>query len=101
MKKLILSFIASSITLSVSAFTTECSEYLEKQYKDNDGNNSKIIVKKEHTEEYMQKIGDKNVHAITYGYGYMKLKDEKKCRITYICLLDDNCNPIWGYVIPR
>ncbi len=101
MKKIILSFIASLITLSVSAYSTECSNYLEKQYKDKDGNNSKIIVKKEHTEEYMQKIGDKMIPAITYGYGYIKLKGERKCRISYICLLDKDCNPIWGYVIPR
>ena len=101
MKKLFLTLCLSLVTLSASAYSTEASVFLEKQYKDRDGNKSCIVVKKEHTEEYMQKIGDKTIHAITYGHGYMKLKGERKCRISYICLLDNNCQPIWGYVIPR
>ena len=61
--------------LSSSVFATEASKYLEKQYSDSHyGKNTHITVKKEHTEEYRQKIGEQVVPAITYGYGDLKVK---------------------------
>ena len=81
--------------LSVSA--TEASKFVEQKYTEQTGCKSvKITVKKEHTEEYQQPIGSQMVPAITYGYG-----DKcKKIRITYICLLDENCLPFWCFIVP-
>ena len=84
-----------------SVFGTEASKFAEEQYSKQTGNEKvHITVKKEHTVEYQQKIGEQMIPAITYGYGDMKAKKQKKCRITYICLLDENCKPIWSYIFP-
>ncbi len=84
-----------------SVWATEASKFAEEQYSKQTGNERvHITVKKEHTVEYQQKIGEQMIPAITYGYGDMKAKKRKKCRITYICLLDENCNPIWSYIFP-
>ena len=101
MKKifLILGFCFS--VLSVSATSTEASKYAEEQYAKQIGNEKvRINVKKEHTVEYQQKVGDQIIPAITYGYGDMKAKNCRKTRISYICLLDSNCKPIWSYIVP-
>ena len=84
-----------------SVWATEASKYAEEQYSMQTGNEKvHITVKKEHTVEYQQKIGQQMIPAITYGYGDMKAKKQKKCRITYICLLDEECKPIWSYIFP-
>lgn len=99
MKKIVL-LICLYLCVSV-AKATEASEYAEKQYSRQTGNEKvHITVKKEHTVEYQQKIGEQIIPAITYGYGDMKAIKQKKCRITYICLLDENCKPIWSYIFP-
>ena len=87
--------------LTSFATSTEASKYAEEQYSKQIGNDKvHINVKKEHTVEYTQKIGDKIIPAITYGYGDMKTNKCRKVRVSYICLLDENCKPIWSYVVP-
>ena len=100
MKKLVLiSFLFFNI-LSASA-STEASKFAEEQYSSQTGNDKvHITVKKEHTVEYQQKIGEKMVPAVTYGYGDMKAKKCKKTRISYICLLDEDCKPFWSFIVP-
>ena len=79
---------------------TTCSKYAEKQYVlENNVDNAHIVVKKEHTEEYPQVLKENVIKAITYGYGDMKIRGCKKFRISYICLLDENCKPFWSYII--
>ncbi len=100
MKKLFL-LIAFCIGMLSASASTEASKFAEEQYSKQTGNEKvHITVKKEHTVEYQQKIGKQMIPAITYGYGDMKAKKQKKCRITYICLLDEECKPMWSYIIP-
>ena len=85
----------------MSVYATEASDFVQKQSSDlNGGKKVHITVKKEHTEEYQQPIGDTMVPAITYGYGDLKLKGERKTRITYICLLNEKCEPFWCFIFP-
>lgn len=76
---------------------TEASKYVSNLY----GKNSHIVVKKEHTQELFQHVGNKDISAITYGWGDLKVKGCKKCSISYVCILNKERKPIWGYVIPR
>lgn len=99
MKRLFLLLILSLFLLPAEA--SECSKYLSELYTQECECQVKIVSKNEHIDRYEQKIGDAYVSSIAYGTGYMKKKKCKKIRITYITLLDENCNPIWGYVIPR
>lgn len=101
MKNLVLLLVFSLCVLSSYAVSTDASRYAEKEYGKQTGNPKvRINVKKEHTVEYQQKIGDKVIPAITYGYGDMKAQKMRKTRITYICLLDEDCNPMWSYIVP-
>ena len=100
MKELI-SFIVFSLTIIGVYASTEASNFAEKQYSAQIGNeNVHIIVKKEHTMEYLMPVGTEKISAVTYGYGDMKVKGCTKCRITYICLLGENFKPVWSYIIP-
>ena len=86
--------------LSVSA--TNASKFIEKIYAESHGNRkTHITVKREHTEQAFQFIGEKYINAITFGYGDIKISGCKKCRITYICFLNCNLEPFWGWIIPR
>ncbi len=86
---------------SVLASSTEASKFVENRYAKVIGNPKvSINVKKEHTVEYQQKVGDQIVPAITYGYGDMKAKKMKKTRVSYIVLLDQDCKPFWSFVVP-
>ena len=84
------------------SFSTEASDFISKMCSDTCQNKKiKITVKKEHTEEYNQTVGNEFIPKITYGYGDMKINGRNKQRISYICLLNRNLKPIWGYVVPR
>ena len=99
MKRKILTLIALCFSLSVSA--SEVTEFLESVCEANCNTTVKIVSKTEHIDVYNQKIGDILFPYIAYGFGYKKEKKLKKQTISYICLLDENYKPIWGYVIPR
>lgn len=96
-------FLTLCIIFSVlTSYATEASKYAAKQYsEENENKKVKITVKKEHTEEYHQKIGEWQIPAITYGYGDMKVKGKRKARISYICLRDAENNIVWSCIIPR
>ena len=84
------------------SFSTEASAFISNMCSDTcQTKKVKITVKKEHTEEYNQIVGNEFIPKITYGYGDMKISGHKKQRISYICLLNCKLKPIWGYVIPR
>ena len=99
MKKLLSLIIILCCSLSVSA--SEVTKFLENICEKDCNKNVTIVSKAEHTDIYNQKIGDIVFPYITYGYGYMKESHCKKKTISYICLSDKNCNPVWGYIIPR
>lgn len=100
MKKIVLFLVLVLFQTSVFAAQTEASKYTEEQYSKQTGNERvRINVKKEHTEEHQQMIGGTEISAITYGYGYMKAEKCRKKRISYVCLLDKNCKPVWSYVV--
>ena len=102
MKKiLIVLILLLTTTFSVSARSTEASKFAENQYSKQYCVKPIINVLKEHTEKYNQKIGEMFIPAITYGYGSMKVKGERKCRISYMCLLNEECKPVWSYIIKR
>ena len=107
MKKYILFFIFWVSILPCLSYTTDASKFAETQYTKQSGNAQiHINVKKEHTIENLQKIDEKNIPAITFGYGDMRIykkawiKRGKKIHISYICLLNDDYNPVWSYIIP-
>lgn len=87
--------------LSLPAGASECSKYLTDLYSQECDTQVKIVSKDEHIDSYQQKIGEAYVSSIAYGTGYLKKKKCRKIRVTYICLLDENCKPFWGYIVPR
>ena len=99
MKKLIL--FLSVLFLSSPVFATEVTDYLVEKYSKESGSKVNIQSLKEHTDSYSQKIGDYCVSSIVYGYGSMKMPKCRRTRITYVCILDNENQPIWGYVIQR
>ena len=99
MKKFILTL--SVLLFANQVFATEVTDYLVEKYSKECGSKVRIQSLKEHTDSYSQKIGDYCVSSIVYGYGSMKMPKCRKTRITYVCILDNENQPIWGYVIPR
>ena len=87
--------------LAVPVQATECTKYLVDLYSKEYGCPVKITSRKEFVDKYEQKIADYEVFSIVYGYGFMKRPKCKRMRITYITLMNNDCKPIWGYVIPR
>ena len=61
----------------------------------------KIVSRQEFVNTYEQKFGEYNLKSIVYGFGFMKRPKCRRVRITYIALMDENCKPVWGYVMPR
>lgn len=101
MKKLVLFTVCCLLLSAAYAGSTDASRFAEKEYAKQIGNPKvRINVKKEHTVEYQQKVGNQIVPAVTYGYGDMKAKGEKKKQITYITLLDEECKPFWSFIAP-
>ena len=101
MKNFILILICCFLALPGYAKTTSASKFAESQYADKQGfSKVRINVKKEHTDEFQQKIGEQDIHTITYGYGDIKIKGCKKCRVSYIVLFACNNKPIWSYIMP-
>ena len=99
MKRLFFILAICFSVLSVNA--TEYSKFAAEQYaQENNKENVKITVKKEHVEEYAQEVGDTFVPYIAYGYGDLKAAKCRKQRITYICLLDNERNPLWSHIFP-
>lgn len=99
MKKIILTL--SVLLFANQVFATEVTDYLVEKYSKECGSKVHIQSLKEHTDTYSQKIGDYCVSSIVYGYGSMKMPKCRRTRITYVCILDNENQPIWGYVIPR
>ena len=98
MQKFILCFLL--LTLSSSAMASQYTDYFSDLYSKEYNKRVKIVSKDEQIEKYEQKIGEQFVSSIVYGVGYMKVKGERKKRITYIVLLKNNCEIFWAHVIP-
>ncbi len=101
MKRLLYLLIIILFAQAVQAKDTVCTEYLNDLYTKEYKKEVKVISKKEHIDKYEQKIGDKFISSVAYGVGYIKIKGQKKIKITYLCLMEDCTKPFWGYVIPR
>ncbi len=90
------------ILLSTSAsFATEATDYLVNMYANEYNMKVKIRSKKEFCNPCQQKIGDNCISEIVYGQADFKLKKVRKQKVSYICLLDNDSKPFWGFVIPR
>ena len=98
MRFVLLAYICLSI--AAPAFASDYSAYAAKNYEECCGKKVKITVKKEHVEKLGQEVGGKFIPYIAYGYGDMKVVKERKKRISYICLLDENCQPFWSCIFP-
>ena len=99
MKRVILALFLCFSILGASA--TEYSEFAAKEYASRcNKENVRITVKKEHVEKYAQEVGEQFIPYIAYGYGDMRARKCRKERITYICLLDCDYNPMWSYIFP-
>ena len=87
---------------SVNSYgSTKASRFAEKQYASQTKSaKAHIVVKKEHTSDYLTEIGGIKIMGITYGWGDMKIKGQKKFHISYLSLLNEDYNPFWSYVIP-
>ena len=95
-------FLILAICFSIMQISaTEYSDFAAKEYAQRcNKENVRITVKKEHIEEYAQEVGNTFIPYITYGYGDLKAKKCHKQRITYLCLLDKDCNPLWSHIFP-
>ena len=100
MKRVICFLLVYSL-MCQAVFATEASKFAAQKYAECINKKAVITVKKEHTEECFQKIGDQDIPFITYGYGDLKVKGKKKLRISYICLRDKDYNLFWSCIIPR
>ena len=101
MRKAFLLSLVIFASMIIPTQATECTKFLVELYSKHYDCPVKITARKEFVEKYEQKIANYDVASVVYGYGFMKLKECKKTRITYITLMDKNTKPIWGYVIPR
>ncbi|MBR1776743.1 hypothetical protein IJ750_06710 [bacterium] len=98
MKRVLLALVFCLTVLSSTA--SEYSDFAAKQYGERcNKENVKITVKKEHVEQYAQEVGSNFIPYIAYGYGDLKAQKCRKQRISYICLLDCDLNPIWSYIV--
>ncbi len=100
MKKII-PLITGIIISTTTVFASVSTDYLENLYSCQYDTKVNIKSKKEIIDKYEQKIGDNFISCISYGYADMKIKGKKKMRVSYICLLENDSTPIWGYIIPR
>ena len=101
MKRVLSILIIVFLTSLQLVYATEASKYASNQYSENIGKNVKLSVKKEHTQECYQKIGNFEILSITYGYGNLKVKGQRRLRVSYICLRDKDCQIVWSCIIPR
>ncbi len=85
----------------LSARASDCTDFLSQIYSENYHKNVKIISKREFCDKCEQKLGNEVVSSIVYGLADMKIKGQRKQKVTYICLIGNDCQPIWGYVIPN
>ena len=100
MKKRVLFAIIFFWCSCVFGYPTNASRFAEQEYaKSHKCQKVCINVKKEYTQIYGQKFGEQTIPAITYGYGDMTIRGCKKCRITYIVLLDCDCKPVWSAIV--
>lgn len=99
MRKLVFLLVVLCFTLQVKA--SECTAYLCEVYSSEYNSRVKIVSTKEFVDKYEQKVGEYYISSIVYGYGYMKLPEKRRQRVSYITLMGSDCKPIWGYVIPR
>lgn len=86
---------------SLPIFATDASDFLAEMYTKEYNCNVKIKSKKEYCDKYEQEIGGQYISSIVYGQANMKIKGHKKQKVTYICLLKNDCEIFWGYVIPN
>lgn len=82
------------------ALASECTNYLKEVQSQSCNKKVKVVSKVEFNEEYQQMLGDEQITSITCGSGYIKIKGRKKKNISYVCLLNKDCKPVWGYIIP-
>ena len=98
MKRLVLLVIFFLILIN-PVLATNCSKYAEKNFaEENNKERVRITVKKEVITPYAQEFGDSFIPYIAYGYGDIRAKKMKKSRITYICLLDNDMQPMWSHL---
>lgn len=86
---------------TVSVFASEASDFLTDLYTKEYKCDVKIKSKREFCDKYEQKIGGQYISSIVYGQADMKIKGHKKQKVSYICLMENDCKIVWGYVIPR
>ena len=98
-KLIILLFFILISTTCVHA--SDCTKYLVDLYSKEYNCPVKIVSRQEFVNKYEQKFGEYNLKSIVYGFGFMKRPKCRRVRITYIALMDENCKPVWGYVMPR
>ena len=87
--------------MMLDVHATDVTDYLKAVYEEQNNVKAKIVSKGESVSKYEQYVGETFVPNIAYGYGYLKIKRCKRQVISYICLLDCDNKPIWGYIIPR
>ena len=101
MKKLLILSIFTYFIFSSSVFATTSTDYLQEIYSKTCNKEVTIKSKKEFIDKYEQRLGDKFISSIVYGEADFKIKGARKKRVSYVCMLENDCTPIWGYILPR
>ena len=86
---------------SLTVYATESTDFLVDLYSKEYSQNVKIKPYKEFKNPCEQKIGDNYISEIVYGQAKFKMKKVRTQKVSYICVMDENKQPFWGYVIPR
>lgn len=101
MKRLIFILALIIVTAGNAFASTSCEKFLQDKYSKEYPNFVKLVSKKEHVDICEQEIGSQYIYAIGYGVGYMKVRGQRRMNISYICILDENNQPLWGQIMPR
>lgn len=99
--KTITSFFIFLFCIQLAANSTECTEYLAKNYSATYKANVEVTSQKEYIDKYENKINEQFISSIIYGKGYFKQENKRKQKITYLCILKDDDTITWGYILPR
>lgn len=89
------------LIFSVPTFATDATDFLTCLYSNEQSQIVKIKSYREHTNVCEQELAGKQISAIVYGQASLKIKKQRKQKVSYICLKDCENEFFWGFIIPR
>lgn len=101
MKRKVLLSLFILLAFITPTFATEATDFLVSLYSSEQNQNVKIKSYREFTNICEQEVAGKYISEIVYGQASLKIKKQRKQKVSYICLKDNENKPFWGFIIPR